>query len=391
MTPGRIAGLLAGLALFGVVVFIAANTEFTTTEVPLPLRGEARRNPFYAAERLTRTLGGRPAWAHTLGELDRDAAVVVSGLHWTLIPSRREAIERWVDAGGRLVVDSQILGFDAFESWSGITLEFPEEDEDDSRLAEQIEERRREDRPPCRAVTSSTGGERFRLCGFRYSWLTSRSEPAWSLSDDRGLQAVRVSVGRGSVTVVNGTPFTYRNLLEGGHARLFVAVTQLRRGDAVRFISENESPSLLSLIWTHGAPVVVLLGAWVAAALWRGGVRFGPPAPPPGLARRSLGEQIRGTGRFTLRSGGGDALHAATVRALEEAAGRRVPGLRAMGRQQRAEAIAAVTNTDPTALVSAMTPGDVRRPADLRHAIALLEAIRRQLLHGSTGEIHGRD
>ena len=389
MTTGRLVGLLAGLALLGLVIWIASNTEFTTTDVPLPLRGDARTNPFYAAQRLTNAIGARGTWAHSLGSLAPGGVAVVSGLHWTLIPSRREDIERWVNEGGRLVVDSQVLGFETFEAWSGVTLEYPEEDEDDTLLEQQMEERRRDNLPRCRPVEGAAR-DRLTLCGFRYSWLTSRRRPEWSLRDSRGLQAVRVRVGDGSVTVINATPFTYRNLLDEDHARLFVAATQLKRGDAVRFISENESPSLLALIWRHGAPVVVLFGAWVAVALWRGGVRFGPPAPPPPLARRSLGEQIRGTGRFALRSGG-QALHAATVRALEEAAVRRIPGFRARPAPERIAAMAALTRTDASAIASAMTMEDVRRPADLRHAIARLETVRRQLLHVSTGETHGRD
>ena len=69
-----------------------------------------------------------------------------------------------------------------------------------------------------------------------------------------------------------------------------------------------------------GAPAVLLLALMVALGLWRCAVRFGPLIAPPERARRSLAEQIRGTGQFALRFGGGKALHAAAARALREAA-----------------------------------------------------------------------
>ena len=86
----------------------------------------------------------------------------------------------------------------------------------------------------------------------------------------------------------------------------------------------------MSLTWRFGAPAVLLLLAAVALGLWRSGTRFGPRVAVTQTARRSLAEQIRGTGQFALRFGGGEALHAATLRALRDAAIRRVPSYDAM-------------------------------------------------------------
>ena len=94
------------------------------------------------------------------------------------------------------------------------------------------------------------------------------------------------AVGRGSVTVINASPLRYRGVFAGDHAWLFVAATQLRRGDDVHFLSEEEHPSLLALVWRYGRPSCSLALALIVLALWRGGVRFGPlaAAPPSGAA-----------------------------------------------------------------------------------------------------------
>jgi hypothetical protein len=115
----------------------------------------------------------------------------------------------------------------------------------------------------------------------------------------------------------------------------------------------------------------------IALALWRTGVRFGPLLAPIAAARRSLAEQIRGTGRFALRHGGGAALHTASLRALDEAAGRRVPGYTKLAPRDRAEALAKLTGLDRDALLKAIHHDDARRPSELRNTIALLEAARR--------------
>ncbi len=70
---------------------------------------------------------------------------------------------------------------------------------------------------------------------------------------------LRVNVGKGSVTVVNGVPFQFRQFLEGDNAALLMAAVQLRKNDEVHFLSEEEHPSMLSLMWYLGWPIVLLV------------------------------------------------------------------------------------------------------------------------------------
>src|SRR6185503_5190269 len=50
-----------------------------------------------------------------------NAVMVLAGWHWSLTSARREAIEQWVESGGRIViVGSLVGGQEEFEHWSGI-------------------------------------------------------------------------------------------------------------------------------------------------------------------------------------------------------------------------------------------------------------------------------
>jgi hypothetical protein len=350
------------IALLG--AWIASHTTWVEVPVPTPLKGPAATNPFYAVQRLAEALGARTEWDRRFGLPETDAVVVASYWNWSLTAGRREAMKRWVEAGGRLVVDRAFLaGGDDFERWSGIAYVQPSPRAAGApRGADALsaEAPLPFGPPPCLELTEA-GGEakgqasrRYALCGIDRSLaLTSTQRPAWGLRGDAGFQALRVPVGLGSVTVINATPFLRRGLFDGDHALIFAAATQLRRGDEIRFLSEDDHPSLLALIWRFGAPVVLLVAALAALALWRGGVRFGPVAGPMENARRSLAEQIRGTGRFALRFGGGAALHAATTRALHEAAARRIPNYARLPNEQRTAALAHER---------------VRDTADMRHA-----------------------
>jgi hypothetical protein len=94
-----------------------------------------------------------------------------------------------------------------------------------------------------------------------------------------------------------------------------------------------------------------------------------------------MAEQIRGSGYFALQFGEGAALHTAAVRALTEAAHRRIPAYARLSRPQRAAALGKATGLDGEALLSAIDGASKRRPKELPNTLALIESARRQLLH----------
>jgi len=392
MTRARAIVLLVAISLVALIAWVAGNTYWGDTKVPMPLRGEALTNPFYAVQRFAEALGARTAWDRVLTTPPTESVIVLSAWHWNLSTGRREALERWVESGGRLVVDRTLAGGEhEFERWSGIVREYRERD-----AAEKFVDSDHEScgiflEEPNGTPSSGSPDRGHWMCNLNgVSFLTSKRNATWALRDGSGIQAMRVAAGRGSVTVINATPFRGRSLFDGDHGWLFTAATQLRRGDDVHFMSEDVHPSLLALLWQYGAPVVMLTLTLVALVLWRGGVRFGPLAAVPDAARRSLVEQIRGTGQFALRHGGVTSLHAASVRALDEAAERRVPIYASLSPSERAAALARLTGLDRDALAAAVQPVGARRSHhDLRNTIALLEAARRRTLLEHTRFSHG--
>ena len=372
--------ILIGAPLLGLIYWVATNTHWVDVKVPMPPQGEALTNPFYAAQRFTETLGARSTRDRILSVPPVDSVIVLADWHWTLSTTRRETLERWVESGGRLVVEGSLAGGEEeFGRWSGI-------ERAPRKGTEPHDSEQTEDDADCRDLSAEHSGSReevlYKVCTLERGFvLTSTRSAAWSLRDGADVHIIRVPVGRGSVTVINGYPFRYWALFEADHGPLFVGATELRRGDDVHFLSEGDHPSLLALVWHYGAPVVVLAAAFVGLALWRGGVRFGPLIELSPGARRSLAEQIRGTGQFALRHGAGDSLHAACARALQEAAKRRIAGYLHLSAGERLSALARVTGFERHALAAALHHAGSRRSHELRNTIALMEAARRQIMH----------
>jgi hypothetical protein len=384
----RAVKIALALAVLACGVFLATRLEFETRKLPVPLSGEAATNPFYAAGRFAGELGAEASWERVFTLPRADAALMLSTWNWGLSRPRRARIERWVEAGGRLIVDGSMLGgHEEFTRWSGI--EWIEHDEEAAENDAEVAE-------PARDVADERGREYFggscdrlvedgtshtlELCGIHHASSLRTAQPIlWALRDTGRIHVLRVAVGRGTVTVINAVPFERRGLFTTDHGTLFARATRIHRGDELLILSEQDQPSLVSLLWRFGAPAVLLGLAALGFALWRTGVRFGPLVAPTDPARRSLAEQIRGTGRFALRFGGGRALHAATARALRDAAIPKLPAYDRMPGEERVRRLAALTGVREDDLGPALNFTGTRSAQELRHAIAILESARRLL------------
>lgn len=403
MNRGLLLRIAVGVTIAGLLALLAFRLEFVEVKMPAPLKGEARTNPYYAAIEFMNSLGADASCERVLASDPDETVILLSSWNWTLNGTRRERLRKWVEAGGRLVVDTSVHGDPAeFETWTGIGTD--EADEEKIEEKEKADEEKGKGKPtvteaavqkalemrPCTALTEDGSGRLLDVCEVDFPrHLTVARKTQWALRDGEYLHAARVAVGKGSVTVLNAAPFKYRDFLLGDHARLLVAATQLRRGDTVSFLSEQDHASIMALLWRFGAPAVLLLALMAALGLWRSAARFGPLIAPPETARRSLAEQIRGTGQFALRFGGGKALHAAAARALRDAALRRQASYDRLTAEQRIASLVKLSGVPAEELGPALHFTGARSSHELRNAIAVLETARRQILLKNKRAKHG--
>jgi hypothetical protein len=113
--------------------------------------------------------------------------------------------------------------------------------------------------------------------------------------------------------------------------------------------------------------------------IWRNLPRFGPLAPVPIAARRSLAEQIRANARFAWRTGKLGALREAARRALDRDAARKIAAYASLDPRGRAAELGKRAGVDPAVLDAAMTDNPADAAPVQRAAIALLEQTRRTL------------
>jgi hypothetical protein len=396
MTRERAINFLVFALLVALGVWVARNTYWEDISVPVPPRGEAADNPFYGLERLAAVLGVQTREIASLPPLPPQDAVLLVGLgpQPALSSERLPAIERWVEAGGRLAVPSELMRANKeLQAWTKISpIPLPE-----APKAARGATNNRQPRGNATAfmglagckdlVVASDGtptGATLQICGL---WIgqgfESLKSPAWSLGDLNGLYSLRIPMGKGSVSVI-APAMLYQTqfVVKSDHAKIFFAVTDLSRGDQLWIHRPAHAEPLLAMLWRLAAPAILCAGLAIALWIWRNLPRFGPPVPAAAAARRSLAEQLRANASFSWRTRSLGALYTAARRGLEETARREIVAYERMPGTARIGAIAARSGISGDALTSAFASSAGDGADAQRAAITALEQARRLLKPG---------
>lgn len=410
--------LLSVLALVLLGTWIVTATEWADTEVPTPASGAAKTDPLYAVQGLMRELGMQVTKRESLDAMPpAQARLVLASGHWDMFPEREARLRAWVEQGGHLVMPTYLVDEDMLKRWiplvevdwkrparkgkaasedngDGDSEEEEAEAEDGApagRKRGKLSRAEREQRlknidchavvEPDNVAASFAGSRSFRLCaawvGTQYVPADSRQPPLWAAQGPRGTEAVRVRVGRGTVTVMPWGLLRNNSLLRADNALFAATAFQASAGGEIWFVAQEAREPFLKWLWHKGWVALLAAALALAVALWRAAVRFGPLAPSAGTHRRSMAEQVRGTAGFLHMHGAG-ALHAAQLRALDESAARHLRRYRQLDAAARAGAIAKATGLDAAMLARAMS-GRVRRPEAMAVDLEVLETARRRI------------
>lgn len=407
LSVGRDLGiqLLAVVLTLALAWWVYEQTEWVDQPVDTPAKGEALRNENHAVQALARKLGVQVTQARSLDRLPPQGATLwLDSSNWNFFEGRDQALYRWVESGGHLVVPAWFLQDEGFQKWANVIDDTWEaEDDDDAEPADDADAtegsggedqglpvpppQAKDDDDNCPLLPEWTDGARawpdregLKVCHPGRDVLRTPTRPIWALLGYKadGAWALRVRRGQGTLTVVQSAPWNNYRLFEADHALLATAVLDFAPGRQVWWVTEESRESLWSLAWNRGWPALLAGLLLIAALVWRGTPRFGPPLGLPPLARRSMSEQVRGTAGFLGRHGR-DALLKAQQRALDEAARLHVRNWARMDLRDRGRALAAATGLPESECITVLGPGPHRTTGEWLWALERLETARRRL------------
>jgi hypothetical protein len=353
--------VLLALLAAGVAWFLSTHERVPSREWVGP-SAEARRNAYLAAGRFATRMGLATRELRSLPDLDTLKANSV-----LLLPNRRQALDprrvreivAWVEAGGHLIVEAELIGVaDPLLDLVGV-------------------ERLRGAAPTKPVPVELADGRKLAVSLFGAMTLQAAD------ADEKG-RFVSFDYGDGAVTALVGLHFA-RNPLVGtdDNADFLWHLLSLTPAAELQVYLRPERLSLWGFLLQYAAPVLVAVAALVALWLWRIAPRFGPVRPDPSPARRRLLDHLRASGRFYWAQG----LRGRLVAGARDAALRRIartqPDFAQAGQAERAARVAALAEIPPAEAQRFMSAGANLPGAEFIRAMHTAQRIHSALEKGT--------
>lgn len=315
---------LALLAVAAGLLFFLSH-ERVSEEERVPPRAEALRNPFLAAQRLAeaRGLAARRIEAlHSGSDLPARALLIAPAPRGALSAAARQRVEAWVEAGGHLLIESELppLG-DPLLDLFGVERVDAEGDWplfQWSRGGWDWEEPLTTPTEPgteARVPSDALPPLRLRVEGPHA--LASEADILWRVGADELDAALQLRWGEGRVTVLNSlAPLRNWDIGRYDHAEFLVRLLEQTQAETLLVLGTWRG-GLFAWLGTHAWRALLAGGLLIALLLWAAGPRFGPLAPDPEPVRRRLLDHLAASGRLLWSRGArAELARAATGAAL---------------------------------------------------------------------------
>lgn len=365
--------VLTAATLFG--VWFLNHFERATREIETGFQGEARRNPYLAAQRFLERTGVE---ADSIGSLDQlselpatSATLYLPTERLTLDARRTQALLDWIRTGGHLVVviwgDAEANRRDPLLAPFGVVQYFEEEPEENEVPAN----------------VDLPNAPDFYQVGFLpwYRMEDPDNKAIWRVEDDTGIHALQYAAGQGYLTVLTDMDFMNNDAIgQYDHAAVLWYLSHMHgRQGQVLFVYNDDMPALGRLLWDRLPEALisaaVLLGVW----LWLASRRFGPPLPEPARARRSLLEHLTASGRFLWRQHKQETLVTALRQRFFQTLRQRHPGWTTLAGEDLCRRLAVTTGLQQKHIQAALYGPAPQTPIAFTHLTRDLEQLRKRL------------
>lgn len=378
----------------------------------LGYKGEAKNNPFLAAERFLTEGGSSVESQHGLSEFNDETTMVFLPTSSINTVGRAKRLLAWVEQGGHLVVmldggersgkdfvkePSSRSFFDSDIEQPGIDyllgefdLELDEWDHERSDSGtkfsdleiDEWEELKEEDRVLLGSEQSELmlKGEPMTIHhwsnqGLAYPEVYENEYGSGEGTDTGKHRYLSVTYDEGRVTwLTDARPLRNRYIGYADHTRFLAELVDLSQPGKIIF-SSGDGDGLSSLLWRHFPFFVIAMVIAIALWLWRNLPRFGPEQDIDDGGLREYSSQVSGIGRFLWHHKRDDAMLVA-MRATVNRSLSLHPGASHKGVFDQ---LAEKSELSEEAVIEAMTREQVHDPGVMVRVIKNLQQIRNSL------------
>lgn len=400
MTHWRIALLVGVVVVLGSLIgyWFYTNFEKVSEEVDVGFKGEARTNPYLAAQRFFETYDIEVTTVEGLAqELPEAITFIVPTGRYEMGPKEAQRYLDWVERGGHLVVTAaqgyyyegekqdhllEMVGLSLAENtltrraFSGME-EDEEDDTSDSITAEAdlTQPVVHADWPGIPYLLTVDMNDYYRIDSG-----AAEHPVVLQLEDIIGAYLVRLRIGKGYLTVVYNSHFmTNQYIARHDHAAFLWQVATINTPRPVWLVYLDNMPSLAVWLARFAWTALLSFGVFLLVWLWYASRRFGPLLPPVVMARRRLLEHVEATGRYLWQRRHSQQLYKGVHTALQRTLEIRHPAWLSLSPNKLQQRLADISRLPLPQVQQAMNYVNTQNEHEFTKTIQTLEHIRKSL------------
>lgn len=270
-----------------------------TTEIGY--KGEARRNPFLAAERLYESYDIEATSSLRLNDMPWDGTMLVMPANAITTPSRTRRLKEWIEDGGHLVY---LLHGTGMMRWEYQGDQLKDLDLIDHPLLEAFGIRFGELTENRNTVSFDLGDHSGRVLfpiSNTFDVTDTDGVDHFMGKDAENALMVSIDAGYGRfTTLASAFPIRNRALDQEDHAAFTLALSQLHECYEVLFVYASDL-SFWGMLWEAGWMPLLGLLALLLFWLWKSLPGFGPRLPPATVLPRHFSDHLGMTSQFLWR------------------------------------------------------------------------------------------
>jgi len=374
------------LTTIGMAIWLYSKLDYKLVEEDQGYQGEAKTNPYLAAEFFLRKMGQKSEKI----KLFTDKQTILSQSDTLLIPSVRLAFDsrrstemlEWVGKGGHLIITGQ-PDTEANTGQRDYILETFGLYIERKALSEDTEL----DKEPV-SITIYDEDNFWQVDFDDYLIISQtaqfKSEIIWTVEDNERVHALQIVVGRGRMTLLSDVRIFRNEYIESyDHAAFLLSLANDQlgsSGEGVFYYSLFEDRmSLYQWLWENAKLLMMSIVVFIVIVLWMLIPRFGPLINVHQPVRRQFLDHLKASGNYHWRQGHYFRLLMEVRKQLSHKVKLKYPEWSGLSKHDQVLRFVEITKIEESAIENALFDNDVEHVNDFIKKIKILEKLRKSL------------
>jgi len=375
------------IAITAIAVWLYTQLDYEIVEKDQGYQGEAKTNPYLAAEFFLRRMGQKSEkiklFTDKQKKLNHDDTLLVPSVRLAFDSRRSTDMLEWVNHGGHLIITGQP---DAESSTNqrdhildslGLYIERQSLGDDASVIEEE---------PVNIGIYDE---DHFWQVDFDDYLIISKmakfkSEIIWSIDDNERVHAIQLRFGLGRITLLSDIRIFRNEYIKSyDHAAFLLSLAndqlEISANGTFYYSLFEDQISLYQWLWENAKPFMISFVVFIIIVLWMLIPRFGPLINVQRPIRRQFLDHLSASGNYHWRQGHYHKLLLEVRKQLSNKVKIKHPEWSALSKHDQILHFVELSNIEEAAIKNALFDNSIEQVNDFINKVKVLEKLRKSL------------